>query len=116
MRDMFTFENQLSIMQTKYEILISRKQILLQQILYINEFIHSFSVQNKYFCMEIFLEVYCLQQNILNWQKSQYRYKTRQSFAFTYTLCKKAYGNCHSLHQLWHSFHLLRIFLHHSIL
>ena len=34
-------------MPTKYEILISRKQVLLQQILYINEFIHSYILQNK---------------------------------------------------------------------
>ena len=63
MRDLFTFENQCkyhaSIVQTKYEILISRKQVLRQQILYINEFIYSSGVQNKYLCMEIFLEVYC---------------------------------------------------------
>ena len=41
-------------------------QVLLQQVLYINEFIHSYSPQNKYYCMEIFLEVYFLQHNILN--------------------------------------------------
>ena len=29
-------------MQTKYEILIYRKQVLLQPILYINELIHSY--------------------------------------------------------------------------
>ena len=34
-------------MQTKYEILISRKEVLLQQILYINAFSHSYSLQNK---------------------------------------------------------------------
>ena len=38
-----------SIMQTKYEKLISRKQVLLQQIWYINEFIQSYSLQNKFF-------------------------------------------------------------------
>ena len=73
-------------MQTKYEILISRRQVLLPQILYKNEFIHSFSVQNKYFCTEIFLEVYCLQHNILDWQKSQYKCKTMWSIGFTYIL------------------------------
>ena len=30
-----------SIMQTKYEVLIYRQQVLLRLILYINEFIHS---------------------------------------------------------------------------
>ena len=48
-------------MQTKYEILIYKKQVLLQPILYINEFIHSYCLQNKYVCIEIFLEVYFLQ-------------------------------------------------------
>ena len=48
------------IMQTKFEILISRKQVLLQQIKYINENIHSHSLQNKYFCKLIFLEVHFL--------------------------------------------------------
>ena len=38
-----------NIMQTKYEILIPRKQVFLQQIKYINELIHSYSLQNKYF-------------------------------------------------------------------
>ena len=37
-------------MQTKYEICISRKQVLLPQIKYINEFTDSYSLQNKYFC------------------------------------------------------------------
>ena len=46
-----------SIMQTKYEILIYRKQVLLQPILYINGFIHSYCLQTKYVCIEIFLEV-----------------------------------------------------------
>ena len=53
-----------SIIQTKYEILIFRKQVLLQPILYINEFIHSYCLQNKYVCVEILLEVYFLQHNI----------------------------------------------------
>ena len=39
-----------SIMQTKYEICISRKQVLLPEIKYINEFIQSYSLQNKCFC------------------------------------------------------------------
>ena len=47
-------------MQTKYEILIYRQQALLQLILYINECIHSYCLQNKYVCIEIFLEVYFL--------------------------------------------------------
>ena len=47
-------------MQTKYELLIYRKQVLLQQILYINEFIHSYCLQNNYVYIEIFLEVYFL--------------------------------------------------------
>ena len=34
-------------MQTKYEILIYRKQILLQSVLYINEFMHSYCLPNK---------------------------------------------------------------------
>ena len=58
-------------MQTKYEILIYRKQVLLQPVLYMNEFIHSYCLQNKYVCIEIFLEVYFLQHTILNWQKTQ---------------------------------------------
>ena len=49
-------------MQTKYEILISRKQFLQQQIKYITKSIHSNSLQNKYFCKQIRLEVYFLQQ------------------------------------------------------
>ena len=40
-------------MQTKYEILISRKQILQQQIKYITKSIHSNSLQNKYCCKPI---------------------------------------------------------------
>ena len=36
-----------SIMQTNYKILIIRNQVLLQQIKYINEFVHSYSLQNK---------------------------------------------------------------------
>ena len=55
-----------SIMQTKYEILIYEKQVLLQPILYINEFIHSYCLQNKYVCIEIFLEVYFLQHTIFS--------------------------------------------------
>ena len=47
-------------MQTKYEILISRKQFLQQQIKYITKSIHSNSLQNKYFCKQIRLEVYFL--------------------------------------------------------
>ena len=39
-----------TIIQTKYEILISRKQFVQQQIKYITESIHSNSLQNKYFC------------------------------------------------------------------
>ena len=58
-------------MQTKYEILIYRKQVLLQPILYINEFIPSYCRQNKYVCIEIFLEVYLVPHTILNWQKTQ---------------------------------------------
>ena len=41
-------------MQTKNGILISRKQVLLQQILYFNDFIHSYSLQNKYFASKSF--------------------------------------------------------------
>ena len=44
-----------SIMQTEYRFFISRKQVLLQQIKYIKEFIHSNTLQNKYFCKQIFL-------------------------------------------------------------
>ena len=78
-------------MQTKYEIWIYRKQLLLQPILYINEFIHSYWLQNKYVRIEIFLEVYFLQHTFLNWQKTQYRCKKRWSIAFTYIipLCMK---------------------------
>ena len=39
-------------MQTNYKILIFRKQVLLQQIKYTNEFVHSYSLQNKYFLQE----------------------------------------------------------------
>ena len=48
-------------MQTKYEILISTKQFVQPQIKYITESIHSNSLQNKYFCKQICLEVYFLQ-------------------------------------------------------
>ena len=41
-------------MKTKHEILISRKQVLLQQIKNINLFIYSCSLQNK-FCKHIFI-------------------------------------------------------------
>ena len=61
----------LNIMQTKYEIIIYRKQLLLQAILYINGFIHSCCLQNKYVCIDIVLEVYFLQHTILNWQNTQ---------------------------------------------
>ena len=54
-------------MQTKYEILNSRKQFLQQQIKYITKSIHANSLQNKYFCKQIHLEVYFLQHFFLNW-------------------------------------------------
>ena len=53
-------------MQTKYEILISRKQFVHQQIKYITESIHSNSLQNKYFCKQIRLEVNFLQHFFFN--------------------------------------------------
>ena len=62
-----------SIMQTKYEILIYRKQVFLHPVLYINEFIYSYCLQTKYVCIGIFLEVYFLQHTILNWQKKGVR-------------------------------------------
>ena len=54
-----------TIMRTKYEILISRKQFVQQQIKYITESIHSNSLQNKYFCKQIHLEVNFLQHFLL---------------------------------------------------
>ena len=50
-----------TIMQTKHEILISRKEFVQQHIKYITESIHSNSLQNKYFCKQIRLEVNFLQ-------------------------------------------------------
>ena len=47
-------------LKTKYEILISRKQFVQQQIEYTTEYIHSNSLQNKYFCKQIHLEIYFL--------------------------------------------------------
>ena len=55
----------LTIMRTKYEILISRKQFVQQQIKYITESIHSNSLQNKYFCKKIHLDVNFLQHFLL---------------------------------------------------
>ena len=45
-------KSRVNTMQTKYEICISRKQVLLQHIKYIHEFTHSYSLQNKYFCIK----------------------------------------------------------------
>ena len=70
-RGVFTFENACTYHANKLWILIYRKQVLLQSILYINEFIPSYCLQNKYICIEILLEVYFLQHTILNWQKTQ---------------------------------------------
>ena len=68
MRDVFTFENQCKYHAKQiFEILIYRRQVLLQPILYIYEFIHFYCLQHKYVCIEIFLEVYFLQHTILNW-------------------------------------------------
>ena len=55
-----------TVMQTKYEILISRKQFVQQQIKYITESIHSNSLQTKYFCKQIRLEFY-FRQHFFNW-------------------------------------------------
>ena len=61
-----------TIMQTKYDILISRKQFVQQQIKYTAESIHSNSLQNKYFCKEIGSEFNFLQHFFFffffNWQ------------------------------------------------
>ena len=57
-----------TIMQTTYEILISRQQFVQQQIKYISESIHSNSLQNKYLCKQIRLEVYFLQHFFFNWR------------------------------------------------
>ena len=61
-----------SIVQTKYESLIFRKQVLLQQIKYINKFINSYSLQNIYiyifFANKTFLRyIFC---NITFWSDS----------------------------------------------
>ena len=71
MRDVFTFENQCKYHANQIWNFNLQKEVLLQPILYIKEFIHSYCLQNKYVCIEIFLGVYFLQHNIWNWQKTQ---------------------------------------------
>ena len=88
-------------MQTKYEISIYRKQVLLQPILYINEYIHSYCLQNKYVCIEIFLEVCFLQHNIWNWQKTNKGVRKGDSLpsliAYLYAWTAKLFTSCDTL-------------------
>ena len=56
-----------SIMQTKYEICISRMQVILPQIKYINEFIRSYSLENKYFCKKYLFGGLFAVASLLNW-------------------------------------------------
>ena len=71
MRDVLTFEN-----QCKYHANQIWNFDLQKATFTATNFTHkwinsSYCLQNKYVCIEIFLEVYFLEHIILNWQKTQ---------------------------------------------